>query len=371
MEWSYHFEGEERVLSPALVYYEEILAENTRRAVLEAGGAKRLWPHIKTHKSPDLVRMLKNFGIERFKCATLAEAEMAANAGARHILLAYPLVGPNIGEYVKLTCRYPEQTFWALGDDLGQLAALGETGRKYGREIPFLVDVNTGMNRTGVPMDAVLEFYKKASRIPGISVKGLHCYDGERHEKEFSQRLRQTEKTAEWVWKSKQALTADGFSFETAVMGGSPSFPCYAGMMKEAYFSPGTIFVYDAGYREQFPDLPYVPGAAVMTRVISHPKEGYFTLDAGYKAISAEQGKRGCLVSCPHACEAFQSEEHWTFRMEPGYEKERPEIGTVLYVIPWHICPTTALYDEICVVAGGKQKAVWPVTARKRKGKRG
>lgn len=366
MDWNYHFQGEETIPSPALVYYEEIIRRNAARAAAEAGGADRLWPHVKTHKSLDLTRLLVEFGIRRFKCATLAEAEMAADAGAADVLLAYPLAGPAIGNFVRLAAVRPRTRFWALGDNIGQLKALGETAWGQKMRISCLADINTGMNRTGVPMEKAAAFYEEAAKIPGISMKGLHCYDGERHERQYSERLVQTEKTAAKVREIRRKLEERGLCCEVLIMGGSPSFPCYAGNMPEAYLSPGTVFVYDAGYREQFPDLPYQPGAAVMTRVVSHPEKGYFTLDAGYKAISAEQGKRGVLVSCPHAREQFQSEEHWTFRMDEGYEEARPAIGTVLYVIPWHICPTTALYDEICVVSGGKKKEVWPVTARKR-----
>ena len=64
-----------------------------------AGGAARLWPHIKTHKMAEVVQMQIEAGIDRFKCATIAEAEMAAKAGAKHLTLAYPLVGPNIKRF--------------------------------------------------------------------------------------------------------------------------------------------------------------------------------------------------------------------------------------------------------------------------------
>ena len=37
----------------------------------------------------------------------------------------------------------------------------------------------------------------------------------------------------------------------------------------------------------KYPDLVFTPGAAVMTRVISCPLKGHFTLDLGYK---------GCLL---------------------------------------------------------------------------
>lgn len=79
-----------------------------------AGGAARLWPHIKTHKMAEVVQMQIEAGIDRFKCATIAEAEMAAKAGAKHLTLAYPLVGPNIKRFAALQAAFPEVEFFAI-----------------------------------------------------------------------------------------------------------------------------------------------------------------------------------------------------------------------------------------------------------------
>jgi D-serine deaminase-like pyridoxal phosphate-dependent protein len=84
------------VLSPSLLLYVDRVEENIRRMIGLAGDASRLRPHIKTHKLPEIVRLQLAHGITRFKCATLAEAEMAALAGAVDVLLAYQPVGPNI-----------------------------------------------------------------------------------------------------------------------------------------------------------------------------------------------------------------------------------------------------------------------------------
>ena len=84
----YTFEGQQDIVSPQLVYYPAIIRENIRKMIDIAGGAARLWPHIKTHKMAEVVQMQIEAGIDRFKCATIAEAEMAAKAGAKHLTLA-------------------------------------------------------------------------------------------------------------------------------------------------------------------------------------------------------------------------------------------------------------------------------------------
>src|SRR2546423_4654764 len=85
----------EEIASPALLIYPDRARENIRRMIRIAGAPERLRPHIKTHKLAELVRMQLEEGIQKFKCATIAEAELAAGAGAKEIVILYPLVSPH------------------------------------------------------------------------------------------------------------------------------------------------------------------------------------------------------------------------------------------------------------------------------------
>lgn len=364
---NYHFVEEHAIPSPALIYYKDIIISNITTAILQAHGPEHLWPHVKTHKSRDLINLQTNLGITRFKCATIAEAEMAASADAQHILLAYPLVGPNIQRFLDLIRAYPTKTFYTVGDNFEMLAALGGSAVRLGVRVNCLADVNPQMNRTGISFEHLIDFYRNTARIEGIRLCGLHCYDGNRHELSYTSREAHVLETIKKLNSARNHIASLGLSCKYLIAGGSPTFPCYAANTKDVFFSPGTVFVYDVGYREQFPDLPYKPGAAILSRVVSHPAEGFFTLDTGYKSISSEQPLRGILPELAHTSEVFQSEEHWTFRMEPGFEQNRPAVGQIVYILPWHICPTTALYDSVCVVSGGALCGNWEITARNRK----
>ena len=87
----YRLTNENDVASPALIYYPDIIRENTRLAVDMAGGAARLWPHVKSHKMAELIDMQMDMGVTRFKCATISEMALTCSRGAAHVLLAYPL----------------------------------------------------------------------------------------------------------------------------------------------------------------------------------------------------------------------------------------------------------------------------------------
>lgn len=371
MENIYQFEEANSLITPALVYYRDIIKENIHHAISMAGGPEHLWPHVKTHKMKQMVRLMMAAGITRFKCATIAEAEMAARCGAGDVLVSYPLVGPNIGRFLQLTVAFPEVQFWAIGDDREQIRLLGKTFAKAGRTASLLVDVNLGMDRTGVALNQTEAFYKDCSAMDGILAKGLHCYDGHRTEQDFHARKEAAAQSRSAIMTICNHLNDGGYPCKILVLGGTPSMPCHADFPEsglQAYLSPGTLFVNDYGYTKKFPDLAFPPGAAILTRVISCPAKGHFTLDLGYKGIASDPDRpHGIIAGMDHVRELFQSEEHWAFAMEPGFEHLCPKVGDELFVVPTHICPTSALYPTVPVVEGGHLCATWQVTARNRK----
>jgi len=355
-----------RVSSPALLYYPEIIRENIVKAIEIAGSPQRLWPHVKTHKLPEIVRMQQAAGIERFKCATIAEAEMLGSCGAREVMVAYPLVGPAVARFLHLMQRFPDCGWWAVGDSQIALDELDNQAGVAGLCPNVLIDANMGMNRTGVPLDELKAFYLAQSARKNLRVRGLHCYDGHLGITDPRERQAKADAAAHTALNIRNEILARGVRLDTVVMGGTPSFPCHTGR-EDVYFSPGTLFVYDHGYRSKFADLPFVPGAAILARVISRPALRMFTLDLGHKGIGADPpDERGVIVSLPGARPVFHSEEHWVFKLEES-ATEMPEVGDVLFVIPTHICSTTALYDEVLAVEDGQIAETWRITARGRK----
>ena len=95
------------LLSPSLLIYRDLVQRNIEGMIAIARGADRLRPHAKTHKMAEIIRMEGGLGIHKHKVATIAEAEMAAAAGGTDVLLAYPLVGPNLARFGRLVQAYP------------------------------------------------------------------------------------------------------------------------------------------------------------------------------------------------------------------------------------------------------------------------
>src|SRR5882757_7058063 len=177
-EW-YRIDTPDQLDSPALVVYPQRVKANIQLAVEMAGDPARLRPHSKTHKSPDVTRLLLEAGITKFKCATIAEAEVLAIADARDILLAYQPVGPKLQRFISLFRKYPATKFSCLTDNEAALKTMGAAFSSAGLTIPVYLDLNIGMNRTGIlPGAEAFQLYRAAAATTGVTPIGLHAYDG-------------------------------------------------------------------------------------------------------------------------------------------------------------------------------------------------
>ena len=188
-----------------------------------------------------------------------------------------------------------------------------------------------------------------------------------RHESSVQEREVATAPVDKQIEEIKARLKADGICCEILIMGGTPSFPVHAEMTGE-FLSPGTCVIQDAGYRKAYPDLKFTPAAALLTRVVSRPSRDTFTLDLGCKAVATDpQPERAEIVGMEYARTVIQNEEHWVVRVPEEHIADIPPIGTELFAIPTHVCPTSALYPAVPVVENGKVTGWWKVAARDRR----
>ena len=216
-------------------------------------------------------------------------------------------------------------------------------------------------------LDKVEAMYREWNTLPGIVMRGMHCYDGHRHESSVQEREVATAPVDKQIEEIKARLKADGICCEILIMGGTPSFPVHAEMTGE-FLSPGTCVIQDAGYRNAYPDLKFTPAAALLTRVVSRPSRDTFTLDLGCKAVATDpQPERAEIVGMEYARTVIQNEEHWVVRVPEEHIADIPPIGTELFAIPTHVCPTSALYPAVPVVENGKVTGWWKVAARDRR----
>jgi D-serine deaminase-like pyridoxal phosphate-dependent protein len=366
MDASYALSAPEDLLSPSLLIYKDLVVRNLKAMVDIAGAAGRLRPHVKTHKMAAIVRMEAELGITRHKCATIAEAEMLAAAGARDVLLAYPLVGPNLHRLARLVREYRFTTFRVVVDHPDSARALSQALEKAERPVPVLLDLDVGMGRTGIdPGDAAANLYALVAELPGLELDGLHAYDGQINDTDLDARRRAVGRTHELTLGLRDRLVRDGLPVPRLVLGGTPSFPMHTALDEPGVeCSPGTIVLHDFTYATRYPDLPFVPAALLLTRVVSVPRPGRLCLDLGHKAVAADPaGPRVHLIDLPEPKFVGHSEEHLVVETPAA---GRYPVGSWLLGIPAHICPTCALHRRAYVIASGRLVDEWDVTARDR-----
>ncbi len=362
MNW-FNIKNIEEIDTPALLIYKDRAKQNIEKAIALVHSVEQLRPHVKTHKLLKISTMMMESGIHKFKCATIAEAEMLGMAKAKDVLIAFPMVGPKIKRVQVLKQKYPNTKFSCLIDNIDLAKDLSD--EFINDKTDVYIDLNVGMNRTGISSDNALNLYKNALNLSGINIIGIHAYDGHIHDSDVLQRKHKADKVFQII--SLVQLEIEKFAEKKLkiVVGGSPTFSIHALAHEDVEVSPGTFIFWDAGYKETMPDFNFLWAGVIATRVISIINETTLCLDLGHKAIAAENPlPRIKFLSNDEIIPIGQSEEHLVVQVESS---DKYAVGDVWYGVPIHICPTVALYNEVQIVENNTVVDAWKVIARDRK----
>jgi D-serine deaminase-like pyridoxal phosphate-dependent protein len=359
----------DNVLTPALVVYPEIIDSNIARTLRLLGGNGDRWrAHIKTAKLAYTLRMLVGRGIRNLKCATTLELLVACRSGAADVLLAYPMVGANALRVREIADQFPDVRISVLAEDEEQVR------QWQGCPVGIFLDINPGMNRTGVEQshgDKVVRLARWV-RGAGLEFRGLHYYDGQYGGLDERERTAAAHAGYDRLLELVIEIRRSGVSVPEVITAGTPTFPCsltYKGFHGGGLIhrvSPGTILYCDASSLAQLPgDYGYAPAVLVLTRVVSRPRNNIVTCDAGHKSVSADAGVPTCVVvGHPELMPLAPSEEH--LPLDSREEMRRPQVGEALYLLPRHVCPTVNNFDSALLVRDGQITSVEKVSARGR-----
>ena len=366
---SYRVAEIEDVLTPALVVYPEIISSNIEQTLrLLDGDANRWRVHVKTAKLEYALRMLAERGVRNFKCATTLELLVACRSGAKDVLVAYPMVGANARRVSEIADAFSHVRVSVLAENESQIQ------QWRGHRVGVFVDINPGMNRTGIEQSHGAEVVRLARAVQdaGLEFRGLHYYDGQYGGLEERERTTAAHSGYDSLLKLVSEVERSGVSVPEVVTAGTPTLPCslaYAGFRGQKFLhrvSPGTVTYNDATSLAQLPaEYKLRPAVLVLTRVVSRPHKGMVTCDAGHKAVSADAGVPTC-VAMGHAelTPLSPSEEHLPMTVEG--EGAGPEVGEALFLLPRHVCPTVNNFDCALLVRNRQVEIVEKVSARGR-----
>jgi D-serine deaminase-like pyridoxal phosphate-dependent protein len=233
------------------------------------------------------------------------------------------------------------------------------------RETHVWLDINNGMNRTGItPGEKAIRLFKTIIGLPMLKAEGLHVYDGHIHEPDHLLRQKICNDSFAPVLSLIDELKNTGIVPLKIVAGGTPTFPIHA-LRKGIESSPGTLLLWDYGYSSSFSDMDFLHAAVLLTRIISKPGKDLLCLDLGHKSIASEMPQpRIKILGLENYIIITHNEEHMVIRTD---EADNHKIGDPLYGIPWHICPTVDRFDSVTVVHEHKVAGQWNVEARRRK----
>ena len=337
------------------------------QAEMDARGIA-LRPHAKTHKSVAIARMQLAAGACGLTVGTLGEAEVFLAAGIDEVFLAYPIWvdGPKAA---RLRALHEASTAFRVGvDSVGgaQHLAAAVAGAAGGRRLGVLVEVDPGLNRTGVATpEAALEV-ARAARAAGLAVEGVFSHGG--HGYRPGAAIAAGDDEVRTLTAAADALLGDGFEVSVVSAGSTPTMLTAAGG-RVTEMRAGT---YVLGDRQQW-ILGAIPADGCATAVAATVVSVFddrVVIDAGAKALTKDRAEwvsgHGAVVGYPDLLIDRVNDYHGVVLAPLG--AARPALGEIVAIVPNHICPVIDLVDSFVAIAADGTAEAWPVDARGRSG---
>jgi len=358
--------------TPCLVIDAETLRRNIvsmQNICTEHGCTLR--PHIKTHKSVEIARMQVDAGAAGITCAKVSEAEVMAEGGLRDIFIAYPLVGTGKIERAMLLAKKLERLILAVDSHAGA-QALSEAALRHGVELEVRLEVDTGAKRTGLPLQNAIELAVTVSKLPGLRLTGLYTFKGMVYE---ARPTRDKEQAAKeeclLLSQAAETLVQRGIQIRDLSAGSTPTGPACVASGSVNEIRPGTYVFYDQMCLENGACSKTDVAAYIRTTVVSTPAPNYAVIDGGSKTFPTDTVLHQPPLH-PHSYGYVQdrddlrldrlSEEHGMLRTADG-SPTGLQVGDVLEVIPFHICPAVNLQNNMYLLEDGSIRKL-PVDAR-------
>ena len=328
--------------TPEFLIFESKVESNIDTIISMIGDKKRLVPHAKTHKSKYILDKLIKNGITRHKTSTLNELEVLADCEPEELILAYPISSlKKIERFQKIINKFPKTKFSTIASNIYHINLLKNIEGLHG----VYIDLDTGMNRTGVLIDNIDEFLLQIFGTENINILGIHAYDGHMHGKtDIEERKIESKKTLDEIRILEKKLKETYYLNNLEIIvGGSWSFHFYI-EEKDIKLSPGTWIYWDASNIKQ-KELDFIIAGVVIGQVIDENKDNdTVTVDIGAKAISSDPitENRFNLVDKPNCKLIFQNEEHGIIKLNG----ESLSFGDYVLAQPGHACTVSPKYSR-------------------------
>ena len=341
--------------TPVVTIQLDVMEDNIRRVQAhldQYGIANRA--HIKTHKIPAIGRMQIERGASGIVCQKIGEIEVFADHGVTpDVLLAFNILGRDKLDRLMAVARRVTRLTVVLDNEV-VARGLSEAGARHGRDVPFLVECDTGFGRNGVQTpEAALGLAQAAMRLPRMDFQGLMTFPNRDPD------------TRVFFERALELFKRAGIPVPVVSGGGTPALFSVDKFPMLTEHRAGTCVFNDAATVRSGTATWANCAMRVRATVVSRPHDTRAVLDCGTKVLTSDQYGMpgyGHVLEYPEAAITAVSEEHGTVDLSRCLE--RPRVGDVVNVVPNHCCVVTNMVDEVVGVRGDRVELVWPVSAR-------
>lgn len=364
---------------PAAVLKQQAVRHNLNWMQSFANQSKVLLaPHGKTSMTPWLFQQQLAAGAWGLTVATAYQAQIAANAGARRIILANQLVGKANMALIARLLEEGTEVFVCV-DHPAQVQALSDFFQPLQLTLALLIELGVTGGRCGCRTDAdVMALAQQINTLPAVQLAGIEFYEGVVKGAEPDQGVRQLVRQATSLMQSmlKQQL----LQYPTALISGAGSVwydvvaeELTAALLPEQVklvLRPGCYISHDAGIYQQAQlqvqarsslacslgdDLQNALELAVYVQ--SLPEPGLAVLGFGKRDAAFDAGlpqatalyRHGMLLTDQlQNCETIKvMDQHAFWRYDVAVQ---PQIGDMLLLSTSHPCLTFDKWRTLWVV---------------------
>lgn len=356
--------------TPCLIIDKDILEKNLKKMQsLADKRGKKLRPHAKTHKCTTLAKKQIEYGAIGICAAKISEAEMLAKAGVKEILLTGPFASTEkIKKILEILSICP--SLMITLDNRDTIDALNNSLKQKNLSIDVLLDIDAGLQRTGVkPSDALLlgEYIpsKKNLKLCGIQAYAGHL----QHITSYNKRKDASFKSLEEIIPIFNELKSKVESFKIFSASGTGTFEIDSNIREVTEHQVGSYLFMDEEYLEVESSensgrfTSFEPALRLLTTVVSVNQNGFVTVDAGLKSMYKDGAVPKIITP------EFADMEYDWFGDEYGKiiyheNSNAPALGTVLELVTSHCDPTVNLFDKYYVTEGRKVVDEWKIDMR-------
>lgn len=351
--------------TPALVIDKNKLINNIvqmQKFALSKNVAVR--PHAKTHKCSIICKLQLEHEAIGICVAKVSEAYELAKAGIKSILITSPIVTSIKINTLLEVLRLSPDTILVV-DNLDNAVELNEVMKANMLTLDILLDIESGIARTGVMLENALEIARSLNNLSNLNFKGIQCYAGQlQHIVGLSARNTASTDILVKVGKIKQQLCSEGIDCQIQTGSGTGTFEVDAEIETVTEIQPGSYTVMDQEYNGiEYKTCKFDTAMTLLTSVISANATSHVTVDAGTKTLYQVETPPKVIShnGLNYAWGGF-GDEHG--KITANNDVPLPKLGEVLELVVAHCDPTINLFDYFYITENDIVVDCWKIDLR-------